>query len=237
VTATHIGILETQRETLIETESTRIRLLEEEEERERNAIVFPGLGDERSGIPATRGYSNIAGGGPTLTERIDEAYAEGRSLSGREFGYRKPSTQPAGKVLRLNLKTKEVKIVTKAKSGPRKSTKPEAPRIPISITDVEEHGEGFIDSMDDGIRSRLDVRADPMPIFPTLRVFYNRTLSSNDFLPPVWIEEREERAEEKVVVERPTDAFVTKTAAKGLPVVEKKKRKMTKKTKTGEVVV
>lgn len=227
---------------MIERETNRLRRIEAEDERERHAVVFPGLNDGLTRAPGVgaggmRGYSSTAGGGPSLASRIDRAYEEGRTLGGRPFGNRMEgngsgSSSAGGKVLRLDLKTKKVMKVTQQKKVVNKGLSSKKENVtPVLVDEDEYEGvEVFIDENDDGVRSTTE---QPHEVSVTDRVFHNPLLS------PQWVEE--ELVEPVAAAVFDVVAEVVKGIS-GTAVavvtgeVEKKKRKMIKKSK-GDVIV
>ncbi|KAL8276652.1 hypothetical protein RQP46_010920 [Phenoliferia psychrophenolica] len=189
-----LSALSLQRASIISTEATRIQLAREADERERAAIRFPSL-DQRSGgggpaIGATtpRGYANMAGAGPGLEERVERAMDAGVSVHGRPFGRRQEEETTQGKVLRLDMKTKKVKVqirTTVIKKG----------KEVASVDDPDDADDGevaWIDERDDGVTpSRVQQLVQP----PTEdRSFFNGTIEKQ----PVWTEEVEIVEEELV---------------------------------------
>lgn len=105
----------------------------------------------------------MAGAGPGLEERITRAYETGISLNGKPFG--KPVSGGESKVLRLDMKTKKVKIVVKVSTqGKSKETVKEK-----VIEDAFEDGyTAWIDENDDGFRVRKMTK-DPEVVPPSLK--------------------------------------------------------------------
>lgn len=223
--ATHISSLRSSRASILEREKRRGEVRREEEERERAAVRFPTLGvDGRPvGGPGTpRAYSNMAGAGPGLEERIARAYEEGKSVNGRPFG-----KKVEGKVLRLDQKTGKVRVQTKVV---KKVVGKEGKDVVIEVVEEEDGEEAWRDDTDDGVCASRD---DKLVTKHPDRLFFNVTLEE----PPLWVEEvvlEEEVVAEEASVEAPRGvpgaAPVVAGAGGG-------KKGRTRVAKGGEVVV
>ncbi|KAK4704111.1 hypothetical protein P7C70_g2110, partial [Phenoliferia sp. Uapishka_3] len=197
-----LSTLSLQRSTIMSLESSRVIAARELEERERAAIRFPGLGGEgrANGIVQNRGYAGVAGAGPGLEERIERGMEEGRSLHGRQFGKK----EEEGKVLRLDMKTKKVKVQTKVKVVKKVEKGQE-----VELEEEEDGEVGWVDEKDDGVVDRRsEAKASgKIEAPPPDRSFLNITMDENER--PVWTEkveyvDEEEQgvAEEEIEVER-----------------------------------
>lgn len=116
-----------------------------------------------------------------LERRIERAYEEGTSVHGVPFG-----REREGKVLRLDMKTRKVKVVTKI-VGKKKEEKGSAKKE-VEVDVGEEDGEvRYVDEGDDGIRYR-GKKVEEEKEKDEERPFMNSTFEENR---PVWIEEVE----------------------------------------------
>lgn len=182
-----------------------MQLAKEQEERERAAIRFPDLAaaEARGPVPSgVRSYAGHAGGGSTMSERIDRAYqaratAAHAGKGGGGGGGNSAASTGAGRVLRLDGKTGKVKVQTKvvkpstasSSNGRGKATVVEETTAVLDADDDD----GFvpwIDVNDDGVRGQLSVRSvDGETIAqrrrPEGRLFANVTLPEDEW--PVWV--------------------------------------------------
>lgn len=177
--STLLQTLSLHRSTIISHEATRIQLAREADERERAAIRFPTLGVDQRGMGgAPRGYANIAGAGPDLAEQAELAMERGVSLGGRQFGQRE---QVEGKVLRLDMKTKKVKVQIKT---PIVTAPKQAKGKDVDL-DFDDGEVAWIDERDDG----LGKRPKETPSALKERPFLDTTRDEKDR--PLWTEEVE----------------------------------------------
>lgn len=163
-----------------------------------------------------------------MVDKIERAYAEGRTVGGKEFGKREPAatmrvepTRAPGKVLRLDMKTKKVHTVTKVKVK-----KPVVAAVSTESTpvvseaehDEEDDGEvAWIDLEDDGYKARTGNKSSSAVEPPSTfargeRIFVNLTLAED--ARPLWIEDVEPEPEETVADAAPVE--VEKGAVPGL---------------------
>lgn len=197
LSASFIADLHSQRDLIIQSETLRLARDKVQEAKEKAAIRFPTLGGASDGIRAantgiggTRGYANIAGAGPDLNERIATAYEEGRSLNGRNFGKKPEVEEAAPRVLKLDMKTKKVKIQTKIVK--KKVIVEKAEGKEVSEIELEDGDDriGWTDENDDGVRacSTLSVEKAISNTPPLNRPFYNSTLAASER--PIWTEKK-----------------------------------------------
>ncbi|GAA5892000.1 hypothetical protein JCM6882_007434 [Rhodosporidiobolus microsporus] len=170
-TASHIATLQTQREALLAREKARVRREREQAERERAAVRFPELGADyggvdRRGLGGGGGYAAHAGGGMSLSDRIDRAYEKGTTLSGRPLQQQAAPAQ--GKVLRLGangkVKVQTKRLVPTSKGKSRLQEQTVGTIDPGASSDEDDAAAGpFVDEDDDGLRGEvalLSVRAE-----------------------------------------------------------------------------
>lgn len=211
--ATHLAALHDARDALLAREVARAAREKEQEALERAAIRFPELGGGGGaggggggGTPQARGYSDMAGGGRGavgLSQRIEAAYETGVSVNGRQFGTKAGGgagvvmpPPAAGKVLRLDNKTKKVKVVTRTvKPKPAAALgKPGAPAAAESDAAAEEADDGLVawlDPHDDGLAGTL-AAAGPVEVsLDKARPFRNAQFEV------AWVEYVEPEAEEE----------------------------------------
>ncbi|KAM0786273.1 hypothetical protein ACM66B_001753 [Microbotryomycetes sp. NB124-2] len=162
--STHVEALHAQRERVIAREQRRVEAEHQQAQLERAAIRFPGLEDAglvaqartATGLAATRGYADHAGGGSggSLQARINKAYETGVSVNGRPFGLAlngragtsvQRSRDDGAKVLRLDPKTKKVKIEQKVV----KPVRPANVRVDQDEDDDDDGLESWTDELDD----------------------------------------------------------------------------------------
>lgn len=204
--ATNIASLQSTREDLLAREKRRVQLAKEQEERERAAIRFPDLGaaDARGPVPSgVRSYAGHAGGGSTMSERIDRAYqarATAQLAAADKGGGGKGNSAAstgAGRVLRLDGKTGKVKVQTKvlkpstagSTNGRGKATVVEETTAVLDADD-DDGLVPWIDVNDDGVRGQLSVRSVDGEMIaqrcrPEGRLFANVTLPEDEW--PVWV--------------------------------------------------
>lgn len=184
-----------------------MRLAKEQEERERAAIRFPDLAaaEARGPVPSgVRSYAGHAGGGSTMSERIDRAYQAKAAAQlaaagkGGGRGGNSAASTGAGRVLRLDGKTGKVKVQTKvvkpstasSSNGRGKATVVEETTAVLDAADDDDGFVPWIDANDDGVRGQLSVRSvDGETIAqrrrPEGRLFANVTLPEDEW--PVWV--------------------------------------------------
>ncbi|BGP27957.1 hypothetical protein JCM10295v2_006944 [Rhodotorula toruloides] len=193
LTASYIATLQSSRETLLAREKRRAQAEREQAERERAAIRFPDLGADmqRSPLPGVgpRSYAGHAGGGMSMSDRIDRAY-EGRHAAHTEHV---STGSGGGKVLRLDGKTGKVKVQKKvANPSSARNGKTASMEETTAVVDPED-ADGlvpWIDEDDDGVRGERalrSLRAEAVagrPV-PDDRHFLNVTLDEDER--PVWI--------------------------------------------------
>ncbi|GAA5875252.1 hypothetical protein JCM3774_004184 [Rhodotorula dairenensis] len=201
-TATHIASLQSAREDLLAREKRRVQLAKAQEERERAAIRFPDLGaaDARAPIPGGgRSYAGHAGGGSSMSDRIDRAYeARAAQLAAASKGGNSSGSPPrAGRVLRLDGKTGKVKVQTKVvkpssagSKGRGKATVTEEETIAVMDAEDDDGLVSWIDEDDDGVRGQPSVRsvlgeAIAQRPRPAGRPFANVTLPEDEW--PTWV--------------------------------------------------
>lgn len=176
-----------------------------------------------------RGYSNIAGGGPSLS-RTERAYEEIRSFN-RPYGNVPPA--PEAKVLRLDLKTRKVKVVTKVVK-PKALAPATKAGIKLAPAEVEEDDavRVFVDPTDDGFSARTGLTRGALPVqAKPARPF------QNPFMDCYWVAEVLPATTTQLSAGDEPEVGSTSTPVVP-PAGEKKKRKMiNKKTKTGEIIV
>ncbi|SCV70447.1 BQ2448_1841 [Microbotryum intermedium] len=201
----YITSLESQRSDLLERERRRTQAEKEQEALERAAIRFPELGAASSTHPSQvqgsgrKGYADLVGGGRVgvldLQRRLERGYAEGRTVSGREFGGGGGAMGPQ-KVLRLDMKTNKVKVQTKTKvvkkAVPSQGGPGQVEHVEEEEDEVDEwEGSRSIDESDDGWRVRnglppLNNATNVGARRDASRPFINLTLDEKD--QPRWIE-------------------------------------------------
>ncbi|GAA5982597.1 hypothetical protein JCM10908_006713 [Rhodotorula pacifica] len=203
---THIASLQSAREDLLAREKRRVQLAKEQEERERAAIRFPDLGaaDVRAPVPGGgRSYAGHAGGGASMSERIDRAYeARAAQLAAAKGGNQAAAstgTGGAGRVLRLDGKTGKVKVQTKVVKPSSSATAAARGKATLveettAVLDADDD-DGlvpWIDQNDDGVRGFRSIRsvegeaiAQRMRTRPEGRTFANVTLPEEEW--PVWV--------------------------------------------------
>lgn len=236
--ATFISSLHSRREIIIQQETLRIAREKVQEQAEKAAIRFPTLGMAGSGdgygsgsnggggggLGGGRNYSNIAGAGPDLNDRIEKAYIEGVSLNGRTFGGSKSTSNSSngggggGRVLKLDMKTKKVKIQTKVVKKILKEVKQqEAVANGVTLDEIEdeededESGAGWYDEKDDGYQTRHSSNQQKkLGAAPIDRPFLNVTLDENSR--PIWTEEIVQEEEEEIMIVDPL-----KGVSRGVP--------------------
>ncbi|KAK4050227.1 hypothetical protein OIV83_003548 [Microbotryomycetes sp. JL201] len=152
----HVAALESRRQHIIDTEQRRLEAERRQAELETAAIKFPGLRDAqlvaqaRAGTTVARGYADHASGSSVgnLQRRVEKAYETGVSVNGKPFGRSGGGPADNGaKVLRLDPKTKKVKVETRTV----KKSERERPAATIE-NNVEEDGlESWVDELDDGL--------------------------------------------------------------------------------------
>ncbi|KWU45180.1 ACN9-domain-containing protein [Rhodotorula sp. JG-1b] len=179
--ATHIASLQSAREDLLAREKRRVQLAKEQEERERAAIRFPDLAaaEARGPVPSgVRSYAGHAGGGSTMSERIDRATGAGRVL------------RLDGKTGRVKVQTKVVKPSTASSSNGRGKATVVEETTAVLDADDDDGLVPWIDVNDDGVRGQLSLRSvDGETIAqrrrPVGRLFANVTLPDDEW--PVWV--------------------------------------------------
>ena len=205
--AAHLATLHDSRDALLAREVARAAREKEQAALERAAIRFPELGGAggapAGGVPQVRGYSDMAGGGrgaASLSQRIEAAYETGVSVNGNQFG-RKPVAvaQPpptAGKVLRLDTKTKKVKVVTTTVKP--KATASQSAAMTLNATgavagDDDDDDDGLVawlDPHDDGLADTLAAAAQVEVSTDKARPFRNPQFEIS------WVEYAEPEVEE-----------------------------------------
>lgn len=190
----------------------------------------------------------MAGAGPDLNERIEMAYNEGKTLNGKNFG-RNLNEPSIGRVLKLDMKTKKVKIQSKVVKKILKEVKVqekiESGQVEFEQDEEEEDdgfGTGWIDEKDDGYLARPTTTT-PIslsnPSEKSSRPFINLTLDENSR--PVWEEEIILEEEEEQVTTNDTKVvpkgFVPVAAIKVAVEGGETKKKSRSKVKKGTGVV
>ncbi|BGP11738.1 hypothetical protein JCM10049v2_007658 [Rhodotorula toruloides] len=236
LTASHIATLQSARETLLAREKRRAQAEREQAERERAAIRFPELGMDvqRAPLPGMgpRSYAGHAGGGMSMSDRIDRAY-EARHAAHTE--HMSAGAEGGGKVLRLDGKTGKVKVQKKvAKPSTARGGKTTLTEETVAVVDPEDDDGliAWIDEDDDGVRGERALRslqAEEIAgrTVPDDRPFLNVTLDEDER--PVWTPPAE--ADEGEAAEEAGDAgtadaassapaSVAKPAVPGAPVAK-----------------
>lgn len=215
-----VAHLETLREDLIRSEDLRLQRLKEDEEQIRAAERFPELNDTDGrgvGVVATasRGYSNMVGGGFDLLnqKKIDANFgnqpfpgAGGGVAMSTLNGRRVAERDRGGDAKVIRLVGKKVKVVTKVKVVPKLA--PVVPSAPIRKEQeaevVEEGPTTYLDLDDDGVKSRSTSKRTIAATPSSSRPFSNMTL--DEAARPLWTAEIEvEQAEEELALEVQTD--------------------------------
>ncbi|BGP03837.1 hypothetical protein NBRC10513v2_007578 [Rhodotorula toruloides] len=203
LTASHIATLQSSRETLLTREKRRAQAEREQAERERAAIRFPELGMDvqRAPLPGMgpRSYAGHAGGGMSMSDRIDRAY-EARHAAHTE--HVSAGAAAGGKVLRLDGKTGKVKVQKKvAKPSTTRGGKTILTEETVAVVDPEDDDGliAWIDEDDDGVRGERalrSLRAEEIArrTVPDDRPFFNVTLDEDErplWTPPAEVDEGE----------------------------------------------